>query len=217
MRLIEVAVVVGTIGLGLALVFGGYRWSRLLLPAWTFAFGAALGGILVAVTFSERFLSTGTALIVGGICGPVLLILALLYPTLPGILLIGGLGASLGAAVASAAGVADPPVLASVALLAGVAGGALVLALRSPRWLMIAATAICGASLVAAGLRVLLEPGVDQHGLRAGAPAALLAGSPSWGLLAVALAVAGAIVQVRLGPEVRPLPRLPGLPGRSPG
>src|SRR5512135_2632151 len=62
---------------GLALVFAGYKFFRLLLPIWGFFFGLWLGAQSIQVLFNQGFLATVTGWTVGFIVG--LLFAALSY------------------------------------------------------------------------------------------------------------------------------------------
>lgn len=198
MSLETLAVAIVAILVGAGLVVAGYRFFLILLPIFGFVAGFYVGSAAITAIFGSGFLADVTGWIVGFIGGVAFALLSYFFYIVGVIILAGALGASIGAALASAIGLGNVLefLLAAVGAIV-LAGAAVVLAV--PKYLVIAVTAILGAATVVAGVMLLF--GVIKLGaLQEGPVDAVMAQGATWIIAFVVLAIAGIVVQVRAFP-----------------
>ena len=148
--------------------FFGYRIFRLLLPFLGFFVGLIVGAQVVASIFGEGFLATIIGVVAGLVVGLLFGALAYVWWWLGVILVFGGMGYSLGAAIFPAIGI-DVGIFNFVLGLVSAAVFAIIaIVLRMPKLIVVAVTGLWGSGAIIAGWLIFtnqLEP--DQLGFGA--------------------------------------------------
>jgi predicted flap endonuclease-1-like 5' DNA nuclease len=179
---------------GLALVFAGYKFFRILLPIWGFFFGLWLGAQSIQVLFNQGFLATVTGWTVGFILG--LIFAALSYPFY--MFAVGIISASLGYFVVVGIWLwLRLPigfVMWFVAILVASAFVVLTFLLKLQKWVIVVATSILGAGVMVGIITTLFNP----RALFLENPVqVMLKTSPLLLILFLLLVIFGIIVQAR--------------------
>ena len=145
------------LGIGLALVFRGFRLFFLLLPVIGFIAGFLLGAGLVEYIFGDGFLATITGWVGGFIFGLVLAVFSYLYYWLAVGVFGGFIGYQLTLGLLAWLGLNESGALAMLlAFVVAIVFGVAFLWLQLPTVLAIVGTALIGAALVVAGVVVAL-------------------------------------------------------------
>lgn len=181
--------------LGLAALFAGYRFFLLLLPIWGFFAGFFLAVSAVTILFGDGFLSTVLGWVVGFIVGLIFSVLSYLFYVAGVAILAGSVGYALGAGLMYA--IFDDP--AVVAFVVGMVAAVIVaigtLLLNLQKWVIVAITAIGGASsLFLSGM--LLFNVIELSDLGGNPVQAVIDSSWFWFLIWLVLAAAGVAVQI---------------------
>lgn len=181
---------------GLALLFGGYRLARVLIPLIGFLAGLSLGGAIIADTAGTVFLGTVLGVVVGLTAGVVLAALAYLYYYVAVLVLAGGLGYWAGSSFMLLLGF-NPGVLSAVTGVAlGVFVGLLALVTNAPKYVLIALTSVIGAVTAVGGVMLLFHKiPLDAYSYTAANVA--ISNSFLWTMAALALLILGIVSQVR--------------------
>ena len=191
----DVFVALVAVAVGLVVCFFGYRIFRLLLPFLGFFVGLIVGAQVVASIFGEGFLATIIGVVAGLVVGLLFGALAYVWWWLGVILVFGGMGYSLGAAIFPAIGI-DVGIFNFVLGLASAAVFAIIaIVLRMPKLIVVAVTGLWGSGAVIAGWMIFtnqLEP--DQLGF--GAVDAVVSQSVFWLIVFFAVAVVGMAFQL---------------------
>jgi hypothetical protein len=183
------------IGIGLAWAFYGLKAFLILLPIWAFFIGALLGASWVQELLGEGFFSTVTSWVVAIIFGLFLAVISYLWYTGAVLLLGFTIGYTLGAGLMSAIGLTEiMPLIVGVIIGAVVAIGFFVLGM--PLVLVIVATAIGGAVAATNGALILLGR-IQLADIDTGLSEGLLKDGVIGIVVAIAIAVAGALYQMR--------------------
>jgi hypothetical protein len=183
------------IGIGLAWAFYGLKAFLILLPIWAFFIGALLGASWVQELLGEGFFSTVTSWVVAIIFGLFLAVISYLWYTGAVLLLGFTIGYTLGAGLMSAIGLTEiMPLIVGVIIGAVVAVGFFVLGM--PLVLVIVATAIGGAVAATNGALILLGR-ISLADIDTGLSEGLLKDGVIGIVVAIAIAVAGALYQMR--------------------
>jgi hypothetical protein len=183
------------IGIGLAWAFYGLKAFLILLPIWAFFIGAMLGASWVQELLGDGFFSTVTSWVVAIIFGLFLAVLSYLWYTGAVLLLGFTIGYTLGAGLMSAIGLTEiMPLIIGVIIGAVVAIGFFVLGM--PLVLVIVATAIGGAVAATNGALLLLGR-IQLADIDSGLSEGLLKDGAIGIVVAIAIAVAGALYQMR--------------------
>jgi hypothetical protein len=183
------------IGIGLAWAFYGLKAFLILLPIWAFFIGALLGASWVQELLGEGFFSTVTSWVVAIIFGLFLAVISYLWYTGAVLLLGFTIGYTLGAGLMSAIGLTEiMPLIVGVIIGAVVAVGFFVLGM--PIVLVIVATAIGGAVAATNGALILLGR-IQLADIDTGLSEGLLKDGVIGIVVAIAIAVAGALYQMR--------------------
>lgn len=180
--------------LGLAALFAGYRLFLVLLPIWGFFAGFFLAVSAVTILFGDGFLATVLGWVVGFIVGLIFSLLSYLFYIAGVAILAGSVGYAIGAGLMYAI-FADPAVLAFVVGLVTavvVAIGTLLLNLQ--KWVIIAITAIGGASGLFLSAMLLFNV-LELSDLGGNPVQAVIDNSWFWFLIWIGLALAGFLVQ----------------------
>ena len=183
------------IGIGLAWAFYGLKAFLILLPIWAFFIGALLGASWVQELLGDGFFSTVTSWVVAIIFGLFLAVISYLWYTGAVLLLGFTIGYTLGAGLMSAIGLTEiMPLIIGVIIGAVVAVGFFVLGM--PLVLVIVATAIGGAVAATNGALILLGR-IQLSDIDTGLSEGLLKDGVIGIVVAIAIAVAGALYQMR--------------------
>jgi hypothetical protein len=179
---------------GSVLAFAGYRFFLFLLPVWGFFFGFGLGAQTIQAIFGTGFLSDVTSWVVGFFVALLFAGLSYLFYFFAVAMIAGSLGYSLGAGLM----LAILPNLNFIAWLVGIVVAIIfafaVLALNIQKWVIIAATALLGASVIIGTFLFVLGdlPSLD---MTANPVRAVISDSWLWMLLYIVVAAAGIAVQ----------------------
>jgi hypothetical protein len=183
------------IGIGLAWAFYGLKAFLILLPIWSFFIGAMLGASWVQELLGDGFFSTVTSWVVAIAFGLFLAVLSYLWYTGAVLLLGFTIGYTLGAGLMSAIGLTEiMPLIVGVIIGAVVAVGFFVLGM--PIVLVIVATAIGGAVAATNGALILLGR-IQLAAIDTGLSEGLIKDGVIGIVVAIAIAVAGALYQMR--------------------
>jgi hypothetical protein len=192
----DIIVGIIAVAVGAAICFAGLRLWFALLPLWGFVAGFFVGAAAITAIFGDGFLSTVTGWVVGAVVGVVFALLSYLIWYIGAILAAASVGALIGSGLMAAFDVTNEWVIAIVAAVVGVlfALGALIVAL--PVYVVIVNTAVVGAIAITSGVMLLFNR-IDLDELDNGASWALINESWFWLLVWAALAIAGAVAQLR--------------------
>jgi hypothetical protein len=184
--------------LGLAFCFVGYRFFLVMLPIWAFFAGFWIGAYATSLLLGTGFLGTTIALVVGVGVGIVGAVLSYLFYMVGVVLIAAALGGTIGSGVMGALGF-DPGLLtAIVVIVSALVAVVLTLILNLQKWVIMVFTAIAGAGLIVLSVMLLLgQVTVTQLQAAGGILAPIFQGSWLWGLVWLALVVAGVLVQIR--------------------
>jgi hypothetical protein len=176
--------------LGLAALLAGFRLFLALLPVWGFFAGFFLAASAMTFFFGDGFLATVLSWSAGFIGGLVFAVLSYLFYIAGVAIMAGSVGYTLGAGLMYAI-FADPAVLAFVAgIVAAIVVAVATLALNLQKWIIIAITAVGGASALFLGAMLLF--GVVELADLGGNPVqAIIQQSWFWFLIWVGLIAIG--------------------------
>lgn len=144
-------------GIGLALVFGGYRIARILIPIWGFFAGFLMGASGVSDALNSGFLGTTMGIVVGLIIGLVFALLAYFFFSLSIILLGATIGYWLGTGFITALGFDKGFLSAMVGITIGVVLAIVSIVINAPKIYLIAITSFGGALATVGGVLVILN------------------------------------------------------------
>lgn len=184
--------------LGAAFCLAGYRFFLVVLPIWGFFGGFWLGAYSVSLILGGGFLATTTGLVVGLVVGIIGAVLSYLFYLVGVVIIAASFGGSLGSGVMGALGFDPGLIMAVVTIVSGLVAVGLTLLLNLQKLVLVMFTAMAGAVLVVlAGMLVFgqITPAQLQSGANLIQP--IFQGSWFWGLVWLALAVLGAVVQFR--------------------
>lgn len=180
--------------IGLALVFGGYRLARIVIPLLGFIAGISIGGAVIADMNSTPFLGTVLGVIVGLGMGLLLGLWAYVYYYIAVVVLGASLGYWAGSGVILLFGI-DPGLLSAlVGIALGAFVGLLAIISNAPKYVLIVLTSVAGAIATVGGVLLLF----NQIPLEAYSYTAInvsLSHSFIWTLAALALWIVGMISQ----------------------
>lgn len=180
--------------LGLAALFAGYRFFLLLLPIWGFFAGFFISVSAVTVLFGDGFLATVLGWAVGFIVGLIFAVLSYLFYIAGVAILAGSIGYALGAGLMYAI-FNDPTVLAfAVGLVAAVIVAAGTILLNLQKWVIIALTAIGGATALFVSAMLLFNV-IELSDLGGNPVRAVIDGSWFWFLIWIVLVAVGFAAQ----------------------
>lgn len=184
--------------LGAAFCFAGYRFFLVMLPVWGFFGGFWIGAMGTSLLLGSGFLAGATSLVVGFVVGIVGAVLSYLF-YMGGVMVVAAaFGGSLASGIMSALGFGPGLIMAIVVIVSALIAAGLTLLLNLQKLVIIIISAMAGAVLfVLAGL--LLFGQITMLDLQSGASVAgpIIRGYWYWGIVWLALTVAGAVVQFR--------------------
>lgn len=184
--------------LGAALCLVGYRFFLVMLPIWGFFGGLWLGAYSVTLIFGTGFLATTTGLVVGVAVGLIGAVLSYLFYLAGVVIVAGALGGALGSGVMSALGFDPGLIMAIVTIVSALVAVGLTLVFNLQKYVIIILAAIAGAALVVlSGMLVFGQVTVAELQAGGNLLQPIFQGSWFWGLVWLALAVAGVGVQIR--------------------
>ena len=181
---------------GLLFCFRGYLAMRVVIPIWGAFAGFMLGAGAVANITDEGFLASVLGWIVGGVVGLLFAAFAYLYYAVAVVISLGAIGFAIGTGVMTAIGVTWSWMIVLVGVAVGLILAILAIVGDLPMTLLVALTALGGASGVVTGLLLLF--GVITVGdFQSEATTRALQDDWWWFAIYAGLAVAGMIAQFR--------------------
>lgn len=184
--------------LGAAFCFAGYRLFLVMLPIWGFFAGFWLGAETSAIILGSGFLGTTTGWVVGFILGLLGAFLSYLFYIVGVAIIAGAFGAAVGSGIMHAIGFQSGILVGIVALVVALVMVVLTLALRLPKYVIIAISAIGGANaIVLSGLLLFGRASLANLTSAGSAILPVLQDSWVWLLIWLLIAAAGYVVQVR--------------------
>jgi hypothetical protein len=176
--------------------FAGYRFFLVLLPIWGFFFGFALGVQSIQALIGDGSFATVTSWAVGFVVALLFAVLAYLFYIIAVAIIAGSLGYGLTVSILGAIGLQFGFLTWLIAIVVAVAFAFVTLRYNLAKYVIIIATALGGAALAIGTL--LLGPGqVDIAQIFANPIQALFSVSWFWGLIFLAMAIGGIVVQWR--------------------
>ncbi|MDX1415103.1 MAG: DUF4203 domain-containing protein [Candidatus Promineifilaceae bacterium] len=185
--------------LGALFLFWGYRVFLVMLPIWGFFAGFWVGAQTVGLIFGGGFLATTTGWIVGFLLGLVFAVLSYLFYMFGVALVAGAIGYALVTGFFALFGMETGFFIFVMGLIGGLITAVLTIVLNLQKYVIMVLTSIGGANAVI--LAVLLLLGRVTVGDLEGAGNSIrpiLQDSWFWGLVWLALAVAGLVFQLRM-------------------
>ena len=182
----------------LAFCFAGYRFFLVMLPIWGFFGGFWIGAYAISLILGSGFLATTTGLVVGFVVGIIGAVLSYLFYMVGVLIIAGAIGGALASGIMSALGFDLGLIMAIVTLVSALVAAGLTLLLNLQKLVIIVLSAMAGASLcVLSGMLLFGQVTVAQ--LQAGGNffQPIFQGSWLWGIVWLALAVVGVVVQFR--------------------
>ncbi len=180
-----------------ALIFGGYRFFLFLLPIWGFFGGFVLGSTAIEALFNTGLFATVTGWVVGFVVGAIFALLSYFFYAAAIAVAAGILGYMVGVGIMDLFGLNGLALITFiVGILAAIALVFVTIRYNLQKYVIIAATAIGGAALVA-GTIMLGVGGVDLIRLAESPLRLLWQASPFMAIVFLLLAVAGIAVQIR--------------------
>lgn len=182
--------------IGLALIFGGYRLARILIPLWGFLAGLSLGGAVISDMANTPFLGTVLGVAVGLAAGIVFALLAYLYYSLAVLVLAVSLGYWAGSGFMMFLGFNAGLISTLTGIAAGVVVGLAAIAFNAPKYVLIVISSVSGAITAVGGL-LLLFNSIPLDAFSYAAAKVSVSNSFFWTVVALAAAIIGVIAQVR--------------------
>jgi len=186
--------------LGLALVFGGYRLARILIPLWGLFAGFTLGAAGVSDALNNGFIGTTMGIIAGVVVGLVFAALAYFFFSLAVILFSASLGYWFGTSMVLFLGFNKGFLSAIVGIVIGAFVGLVALFGNIPKYFLITISAIGGAMAVLGSIMLLLDK-IQLDAFNYADVSQAVTASWFWLILAVLLAGVGFVFQVKANPD----------------
>ena len=181
---------------GAAVAFGGYRLFLFILPIWGFFFGFVLGGQTIQALLGTSLFADALALVVAFIVGVVFAILSYLFYLVAVAIIAGSLGYGLAVGLWTLI-IPNPRfdfLVWLVGIVVGVALAVAVLRFNIQKYVIIIATALGGAGLIAEVLLLGVKGAQLADALNAPLKT-ILSGNPLVVILFFVVAVAGIAYQ----------------------
>lgn len=191
-------VVVGILALviGGLFCFRGYLAMRLIIPVWGAFAGFALGAGLVAYFTDEGFLATLTGWLVGLVIGVLFALIAYLYYAVSVLIAMASIGFTLGSTAMVALDVTWSWVIILVGVLLGALLAFLAIVADLPTVLLVVLSAMAGAIAMTAGVMLIIGA-LETDDFTAATATDLIKDDWWWYVVAIALAIAGLLSQIR--------------------
>jgi uncharacterized protein DUF4203 len=184
------------IAIGAAVAFAGYKFFLYLLPLFGFVAGFWIGSQAMTELFGSGFLVEVTSWVVGVVAGIILAIGSYFFWYVAVVALFGAVGFWLGDAVMTAITPDAGLLIFLVGLVVGVVFVIGAIALRTPKWAVLALTALGGAGVAVSGLLLILGT-IDVAAIQDGPFSAAWNAGPVWAIITLVVAVAGFLAQDR--------------------
>jgi hypothetical protein len=155
MKEVIFAIVAG--GIGLSLLFLGYKLARFLIPIWAFFAGFSLGAAGVADATNNSFLGTTMGIVIGLVIGSMFALLSYFFYSLAIVLLGANLGYFLGTSFVVMLGLDKGFVSATVGIVAGIIFALLTISLNLAKYLLIGLTSMAGSVVTIGGVMLLFN------------------------------------------------------------
>lgn len=197
----EIFIGIGIGVVGLALLFMGYRFARVLLSVWGLIAGFMLGASFISDAMSSAFLGTLFGIVVGVVLGLLFAVLIYAYYYAAIVLLGASVGYWLGASFIGLFGI-DPGFLSAVVgIVTGALFGLAAIVLNFPKVFLIAMTSYGGAMLIITAVMLVFDVIPNEY-LSYSTVAATVSNSLFWWLSALALGTVGLGIQLAVEREV---------------
>jgi hypothetical protein len=179
---------------GLALVFGGYRVMRIVLPIYGFVAGLGFGAAIASDMSGTPFLGGAVGITVGLLVGFALALVAYLWYYAAVVILVGMLGYWAGESLVYLFGLDHGFISVMLGLAGGIALGIAAVVLNAPKYLLIGATAVAGAITAIGGLLLLFNK-IPLDYFSYNVAHAAVSNSAWWMFVGLALAATGIATQ----------------------
>lgn len=193
MKEIIIALLAG--GLGLAMIFMGYRLSRVIIPLWGLLAGFALGASAASDAFSNAFIGTTAGILCGLLVGAVFAIFAYFFFELAIVLLGANVGYWLGVSFIELFGIEKGFLTAIVGIMLGIVFGLVFLFINAPKWFLIFFTSLGGSAAIVTALLLLFNK-VSLDNLSYVAASQNIKAAWIWSIIAIGLFVIGVFFQI---------------------
>ncbi|HYH11245.1 MAG TPA: DUF4203 domain-containing protein [Thermomicrobiales bacterium] len=184
------------VALGAAVATMGLRLWFWILPVLGFMSGFFLGTLLVFHFAGDGILATVLSWIVGLVIGIAFSLISVLWWYVGAIIAMGTSGALLGSGILATFGVDARWALLIAAIIGAALFAFLGLVYAVPLYIVIFNTALVGGIAVVSGVLMMFNQ-IDRSDLGTGHAVAIINDSLLWWLAWIAVAVAGAMVQLR--------------------
>lgn len=191
-------IVVGIIAVlvGALLCFRGYVTMRLIISLFGAFVGFLLGAGLVAGLSDSGFGQLALSWLVGIVVAVVFGVLAYFSYQVAVVIGMAGIGFTIDTSLMAAASVGSQPVVLAVGVIAGIVLAGIAIATDLPAIILVILTALAGASVVLAGVMIIVGAiGLDR--LTVDGVAAEMARGWLWWVLYAGLALLGGLAQFR--------------------
>lgn len=184
------------VGIGVALVFKGYRIARILIPIWGFFIGFLMGASGVSDALNSSFIGTTLGIGVGLVMGLVFGLLAYFFFSLSIILLGATFGYWLGTGFITLIGFNKGFLSAMVGISLGVFLAIISIAINAPKYYLIVVSAFAGATSVFGGILIAINK-IQPDSLNYAITGSKINLPVFWGILTLVLAIIGLVYQTR--------------------
>ncbi len=144
-------------GIGLGLLFFGYRLAKVFITIWAFFAGFSLAAAGVADATNQAFLGTTLGFVIGLAVGLVFALLAYFFYSLAVVLLGANLGYIIGTSFMGLFGLEKGFVTVTIGIVIGVIFALLTISLNAAKYLLIVLTSMAGSTILVGGALLLLN------------------------------------------------------------
>jgi hypothetical protein len=181
-------------GIGVLLMFWGYRFARILLALWGLSVGFVAGMAVIADLFGSEFFGTVLGVLTGLVLGLLFGALAYLYYSVAVLLLGAGVGYAVGSSFITFFGIDPGFISATVGVLVGLVFGLAAIVYNLPKVFLIVLSSVAGAVVAISAILVLFNQiPLDYYSYAAARSA--VADSWIWSISAIVLAALGMVTQ----------------------
>ena len=181
-------------GIGLSLLFLGYKLARFLIPLWAFFAGFSLGAAGVADATNNSFLGTTMGFVIGLVVGLTFGLLAYFFYSLAVVLLGANLGYFLGTSFIVMLGLEKGFISAVVGIVAGIIFALLTISLNLAKYLLIGLTSLAGAVITIGGIMLLFNQ-IELSAFDYSTAKATIENSVLWNIVMFVLLLVGIFIQ----------------------
>lgn len=181
-------------GIGLSLLFLGYKLARFLIPLWAFFAGFSLGAAGVADATNNSFLGTTMGIVIGLVIGAIFALLAYFFYSLAVVLLGANLGYFIGTSFVVMLGLDKGFISATVGIVLGIIFALLTISLNIAKYMLIGLTSMAGAVVTIGGLMLLFNQ-IDLTAFDYTTTKVTIQNSVIWNIAFLVLFIVGVAVQ----------------------